>query len=150
LEELRQTEPLRQFRILLVEDTPQDHLLLEESFLVQGLPVAIDLFPDGEELLLLLSRESATLERYGLVVLDAHLPGETSASVLMNLRKFTADRMPPVVVLSSMIAETERALFLEHGAAQVLTKPLDLDGYVSLARRFYEILKDQPGAAGAG
>ena len=139
-----QSKPLR---ILLAEDNTLDCVLLEESFLVAGLDVQIDVIPDGEQFMDLLLRDPRTLATYGLIVLDAHLPRCSTEEMLVGLRDLGAEWTPPVIVFSSMIAETERVRLLSYGARQVLTKPLDLDEYVALAKHFHAVLCGEPSSA---
>jgi len=69
-----------------------------------------------------------------LVLLDLHLPDLPGSEVLRRLRADPATRDVPVVVISADATKEQVAAMLEAGAADYLTKPLDL-------RRFLGVLE---------
>ena len=123
----------------MAEDNPEDALLLEESFRAENLPVVIECVSDGEQLLNRLRQPGFALNHYSLIVLDAHLPRRSAEEVLATLHAGQGALHVPVVILSSMISDSQRDQFLQLGVAAVITKPLDLDEYIALARTLYAI-----------
>ncbi|QWT19006.1 response regulator [Bacillus sp. NP157] len=59
-------------------------------------------------------------ERPDLVVLDVMMPGEDGLSAA---RRLTADKGPPVIILSALGGDTDRIIGLEVGADDYLAKP---------------------------
>jgi len=134
------------WRILLAEDNPQDEFLLREALVNEGVKVELDCVQDGDELLkrlIQLDRDEAPC--YGLVLLDAHLPRRNAGEVLSILSADNKSLNLPVVVLTTMLSEQDKAHLLALGVREVLSKPLDLNEYFSLARRLKSILLGNAG-----
>ena len=70
-----------------------------------------------------------------LIVLDLHLPDMPGAEVLQRLKAERATREVPVVVLTADAAEGLEERVRQLGAADYLTKPLDVP-------RFLHVLAD--------
>lgn len=110
-------EPLR---VLYVEDNPSNVLLMQR------------LLARRTEVLLLLARtgqaalDIARARRPDLVLLDLHLPDLPGVEVLERLLTAHPPGACQVVVLSADALTTTRADALRRGAAQYLTKPLDV------------------------
>ena len=129
-------------RLLLAEDNPYDHELLDEAFRAQGLRVEIDAVLDGDRLLELLRQPETLSKRYGLILLDAHLPKRSATDVLETLRAEGKAIGPPFAVASSIMTESRKAFFLDLGARMVLSKPGDLDEYIAFAHKLHGIFVD--------
>ena len=99
--------------LLLVEDDPEISGMLARFLAGHGFRISRAV--DGRELdrILLASR-------IDLVVLDVMLPGEDGLSICRRLRAASA---VPILMLSALCSETDRALGLETGADDYLPKP---------------------------
>ena len=88
--------------ILLVEDNPNDALLLERVLEGSRLRKTIHLVASGEEALRFLRRESPYEQapRPRLVLLDLYLPGLSGLDVLRAMQQDPLLRAIPVVVLT--------------------------------------------------
>ena len=128
------TNPETARRILLAEDNPHDQFLLEESFAAENLNVQIDSVSDGDQLI---ERLRAAAGSYSVIVLDAHLPKRSAEEVLAVLQAEQGQLPVPVVVLTSLLPEAQKIRFQELGVRAILTKPLDLDEYLVLARTIH-------------
>jgi CheY-like chemotaxis protein len=129
-------------RILLAEDNPQDVFLLQEAFTNANLTVEIQSVNDGDELLKRLLREEPSAPpSIDLVLLDVRLPRRTAPEVLQMLRARRPHFDVPIVVLSSLISPQDRARFVELGTREVLSKPLDLEDYVGMAKTLYSFIR---------
>ena len=145
MKELKETDPKKDFRtarhrILLAEDNPHDCFLLEEAFSNANIAVHIECVPDGDQLLNRLREAQGGNSPFGLIVLDAHLPRRSAEEVLTAIQDGHDQLDIPVVVLSSLISEQEKKRFLELGVHSNLSKPLDLNEYLDLARNLEKIL----------
>jgi two-component system alkaline phosphatase synthesis response regulator PhoP len=77
-----------------------------------------------------------------LIVLDLELPGLSGFEVL---RRIAAQNGPPVILLSGLGSEADRALGLEMGAADCVTKPFSSRELAVRARRLLERTQHTPG-----
>lgn len=126
--------------VLLVEDNPADADLtreaLEASKLVLNLSVAID----GEQCLNFLRHSGAFSHapRPDLILLDLNLPRVSGREVLMEIKKDPGLRTIPVVVLTSSAAETDVVQSYDLGANCYITKPVDLNSFMSIVESVNE------------
>ena len=118
-------------RILAADDSNQDSLLLKEAFDVCSIPVVFECVADGDELR---AKLEVGVDAFDLVLLDNNLPRRTALEVLSDERGLQLVRTVAVVVLSGFVAADDKLRLLELGARAVFAKPVDLDGYVSLAK----------------
>lgn len=77
-----------------------------------------------------------------LVLLDLMLPEEDGLSVLRQLRKNTATRDLPVIILSAKGSEFDKVLGLDNGADDYLPKPF---GMMELLSRIRAVLRRSSG-----
>ena len=124
------------WRILLAEDNPNDVVLLKEAFMAEKLDVEIDCVTDGDQLLKLLTAlGEGTQNPYALVILDVRLPRRSAEEVLLLLAEQELRLGVPLIVLTTLISEQERARLMRLGVTEVLSKPFDLKEYFALARK---------------
>ena len=127
--------------ILLVEDNPQDEMLILRALRKINLANAVDVVRDGQQALDYLFRENEFAGRDGsdhptVILLDIGLPRLSGLEVLERLRSDARTRLLPVVVLTSSDEERDRLRSYENGAASYITKPASLDEFLELARKF--------------
>ena len=120
-------------RILLVEDDPNDVLLLRRAFRSAGLPEPGQVASDGEEAIAYLGGEGAFAdrERYPLpelLLLDLKLPRRSGFEVLAWVREQERTSRLPVVVLTSSRQEDDVRRAYDLGANSYLVKPGSFDG----------------------
>jgi len=110
--------------ILLVED--EEHLAtgIRFNLVAEGYRVAI--VGDGPAALEVIREDP---DRFDLVVLDLMLPGMSGYAVCEALR--SEDNDIPVLILSARTLAEDRARGFEVGADQYMTKPFDLDEFLS-------------------
>lgn len=123
-------------RILHVEDNAEDTLLTNLAFRKAGLPVQIDVAPDGDTAISML----VTCSAEGLpdcVLLDIKLPGKSGLEVLEWLRGQPRFRRLPVVMLTSSVLPEDINAAYNLGANSYLTKPSDLDSLTALIKNFH-------------
>ena len=125
--------------ILLVDDNAGDRLLIRMAF--QGDPALAGLplheAANGRACLDLLARpdENPIGGRPALVLLDLNMPGLSGFEVLDRLQADADTRSVPVIVLTSSDQDGDIATSLDHGAVEVLCKPLDPDRLKRALRR---------------
>ncbi len=116
--------------ILLVEDNPQDEMMILRSLRKVNLANQVDVARDGQQALDYLFREGEFAGRGGadlpaVVLLDINLPRVNGLEVLERLRADQRTRLLPVVILTSSDEERDRLRSYEHGANSFVRKPLD-------------------------
>ncbi|QSW97935.1 response regulator [Haloterrigena alkaliphila] len=122
--------------VLLVEDSPHDVRLLREAFEMTETngETNLHVVTSGSEALAFLGRsaESDADSPPNLVLLDLNLPDHDGLEVLETINAEPTLRRLPTVVLTSSDATDDIARCYDANASAYLTKPTDLDGFVSL------------------
>ncbi|MGH7316217.1 MAG: response regulator transcription factor, partial [Candidatus Rokuibacteriota bacterium] len=108
----------RHFKVLVVDDEPDIVLYLEHVLRRLGYETASA--GNGAEAL-----EKAAADPPDLVLLDVMMPVVDGFAVCRALREREATRLVPVVVMTALQGVDNRVKLLEHGADEVLTKPVD-------------------------
>src|SRR5690606_13010737 len=115
-------------RILIVDDDPGVAGMLRRYLESQGFDVAIA--NDGAQARLAMRGPS-----FDLLLLDLGLPDDNGLSVMAELRLRWSG---PVIIVSGHGESTERAIGLELGADDFVTKPFDLR---ELLARIHSVLR---------
>lgn len=126
----------RAVEILLVEDNPDDVDLTIEAFKESGSRSHLHVVEDGVEALAFLRRRGAHRQapRPALILLDLNLPRKSGHEVLREIKTDPDLRRIPVVVLTTSAADTDVARSYQLAANCYITKPLDLDAFLSVVR----------------
>ena len=121
------TDTPPQRRVLVVEDEPAIRELVSLHLKLEGFGVLPS--GDGAEALRL-----ARTEQFDLIVLDVMLPGLDGVSVLGAIRRDSANRETPILMLTARREESDKVLGLETGADDYLTKPFGVREFVARVR----------------
>ena len=122
-------------QILLVEDNPGDVRLTQEAFRHGRLANELIVCGDGVAAMALLRERQAKNEQQpGLILLDLNLPGRGGLEVLAEIKADTELRVIPVVILTSSGAERDVLQSYERNANAYVTKPIDIDEFLSAIR----------------
>ena len=111
-------------RVLVVEDDAAIRELVSLHLKLEGYGVVPS--ADGSEALRL-----ARAEPFDLIVLDIMLPGLDGISVLGAIRRDSANRTTPILMLTARREEVDKVLGLETGADDYLTKPFGVREFVA-------------------
>ncbi len=103
-------------RVLVVDDDPEVGFVLRKYLEAQGFAVAIA--KDGAN-----ARKAMQAPCFDLVLLDLGLPDGNGLSLVTELRQRWSG---PVIIVSGQGESVERAVGLELGADDYVTKPFDL------------------------
>ncbi len=118
-------------RVLLVEDDPQDVVLILAAFGEVGLGEQIVVVSDGVQAVdYLLARKAFCHRSPGypaVVLLDVKLPLVDGFEVLQQIRSHPGTRLLPVVVLTSSNQERDRLRAYELGANGYVVKTIDFE-----------------------
>lgn len=126
--------------ILLVEDNPQDEMLILRALRKVNLANDVQVVRDGQQALDYLFREGEFGARGGsdlptVVLLDINLPRVSGLDVLSRLRANESTRLLPVVILTSSDEERDRLRSYESGANSFVRKPLDFAEFAETVAR---------------
>src|SRR5689334_2156197 len=127
------TDPIE---ILLVEDNPGDVELTREAPHDGKVHMNLSVVNDGVEALAFLRREGtyAGSPRPDLILLDLNLPRKDGRAVLGEIKQEPALRHIPVVILTSSQAEQDIVRAYDLHANCYVTKPVDLDQFITIVR----------------
>ena len=127
------TDPIE---ILLVEDNPGDVELTREALHDSKVHMRLSVVNDGVEALAFLHREGgyAGAPRPDLILLDLNLPKKDGRAVLGEVKQDPALRHIPVVILTSSQAEQDILRAYDLHANCYVTKPVDLDQFITIVR----------------
>jgi len=133
-------QPSDPIDILLVEPSPGDSRLFEETFRDAKLLNTIHTVSDGESALDFIHQrgEYATEPRPDIVLLEPQLPGKSGIDVLSELKDEPPLEEIPVVVLTSSDAGAE--IVQSHGleADTYMRKPIEPDEFVEFVKSVEE------------
>jgi len=128
------------FDILLVEDNPGDARLAQEALKEGRMTSRLKVVVDGVEAMAYLRREGVYAEspRPDLVLLDLNLPRKDGRQVLAEMKEDPELRRIPVVVLTTSQAGQDILRSYDLHANCYITKPVDLDRFISVVRSIEE------------
>ncbi|MDL1975098.1 MAG: response regulator [Deltaproteobacteria bacterium] len=130
------TKTVEPLELLLVEDNPGDVRLTEEALREGRVYNKIHVVDDGVEALAFLRREGryADARRPDIILLDLNLPKKDGREVLEEIKSDKALKRIPVVVLTTSEAEQDILRVYNLHANCYVTKPLDLDQFMSVVK----------------
>ena len=143
---------IERYTILLVEDNPNDILLIQRAFRKAQLANSIQMVENGEEAVAYLAGQGpyADRERYplpALILLNLKLPRKSGLETLAWLRQQPGLKRLPVVVLTSSREPSDINRAYDLGANSYLTKPAALDALpdvVKILSLYWLTLNEKP------
>ena len=126
-------------KLLLVDDSKEDRFLIKQALADCGLDCEVEEALDGEEAELLLSKcmHDDTLPH--VVILDLVLPKRSGVEVLEELFSKGIAQRTRIIVLSSVLPESENLRLRKMGVWQVFEKPIDLNEFLALGKRVKDV-----------
>ena len=129
------------YKILVVDDDPEDHFIMQEYFTEAGLGDAVVFRENGEEALNYLG-ELPLDGLPALIVLDLNMPVLNGLQTLTMLKGLPDLRHIQVVIYSTSNNEHERQQCLERGARDYFVKPFTLHDGTLMVERFRQMLQE--------
>ncbi|MFO8155330.1 MAG: response regulator [Pseudomonadota bacterium] len=125
------TAPRERAEILLVEDEPADAHLTRFAFEEAGIAVHLHHVSHGFAALDFLHRRPpyGDAPRPGLILLDLNMPRMNGYEFMTALRGEPGFADIPVVVLTTSDVERDVEATRDHGAADYIVKPVDMDAF---------------------
>jgi CheY-like chemotaxis protein len=142
----------RAFPILLVEDSPDDALLIQRAFRKANLANPVQLVRDGEEAVAYLSGAEPYQDRTRFpipvfMLLDLKLPRRSGLEVLAWVRQESAVKRLPVVVLTSSRESVDVNRAYDLGVNSYLTKPVGFEALLEMVKNvnlYWLVLNENP------
>ena len=125
--------------VLLVEDNPDDVLLIQRAFRKARLPYPLHQVGNGEEAINYLDGKGIYANRQqhplpGLLLLDLKLPRTSGMEVLAWLKTQPGLSQLPVVVFTSSREDSDIQRAYELGANSYLVKPVHFDDLLEMVQ----------------
>jgi two-component system response regulator len=127
---------MRHHHLLYVDDNPGDIELVREAFRRHGGRVTVEAVENGAQAIDYLARKGARFADApipDLVLLDLRLPVLDGAQVAAEMRRLSAWRDIPIIILSSSAERGDVDAAYAAGATLYITKPAAWDGYERMA-----------------
>jgi DNA-binding response OmpR family regulator len=129
--------------ILLVEDDPNDVLLVKRAFRKANVANPLQVVSDGEAAVAYLAGQGNFTDRArfplpAVVLLDLKLPRKSGLEVLVWLREQADLKRLPVVVLTSSSEAGDVNRAYELGANSYLVKPVAFENLLNLVKALHQ------------
>jgi CheY-like chemotaxis protein len=130
----------RAVEILLVEDDPGDELITREALQHNKFQNKLHVAHDGQEGLDFLYRRNGFEDapRPDLILLDLNLPKYDGRQLLEKVKSDVELARIPIVVLTTSSAEEDIVRSYRLHANAYVSKPVDLDQFISAVRQIDE------------
>ena len=131
-------------RIVVVEDSPADVLLLRHALNQHDEAYELEVLKDGAEALAFIAAQRGypPEPKPCVIVLDLHLPKHDGLAVLTALRKEPSLSHIRVVALSGFASPRDEAEVHSLGVRMYCEKPGDLDSWIALASDILRICRE--------
>ncbi len=140
---------LKNVKILLVEDNPDDVELTLRAFKKNNLANEIVVARDGEEALEILfglKEDVLKQKRPDLILLDLKLPKVNGLEVLQQIKGHSQTKLIPIVILTSSREEDDLIKSYQLGVNSYIRKPVDFDKFTEVVMQLglYWLLLNEP------
>ena len=126
--------------ILMAEDSPTDAELAQEAFKNGKLVNELIIVSDGVEAMQYMRKEGQYADAISpdLIVLDLNMPRKDGRQVLKELKEDSRFKHIPVVILTTSEDEADVLRSYQLQASCYVTKPLDFDNFLHVAKQIKE------------
>jgi CheY-like chemotaxis protein len=121
--------------VLLVEDNPDDVVMIREAFEQSLVPIQLYVVSNGEQAIKFVRRTDVTAPRPSLILLDLNLPIRNGLDVLADLKSDAEFGSIPIIILTtSQYPGDVQQCYSLHANAYIV-KPADFDGFADVIRQ---------------
>jgi two-component system, response regulator len=143
---------MRNGKIFLVEDNPNDVALTRRALNKSGMANPLVVAEDGQEALDYLFGTGAfqgrdPLDVPALILLDLKLPKINGLEILKRIRADPRTRRIPVVIMTSSNQEEDRATGYDIGVNSYIQKPVSFERFVTAISQlgiYWLLLNEEP------
>ncbi|MDD5165988.1 MAG: response regulator [Candidatus Omnitrophica bacterium] len=133
-------EKTRFTKILLVEDNPDDILIIERALKEARVINKVWIARDGQEAMDFLQHKGkyedpALAPRPGLILLDINLPKVNGLEVLKKIKEDDNFKRIPTVMLTVSKRDEDIVKSYNYGCNSFIQKPLEFEKFVDLVRQ---------------
>ncbi|MBS1564698.1 MAG: response regulator [Bacteroidetes bacterium] len=132
---------MSQNKILLVDDDPEDRMIVQDGLKELGADNLLEFAENGEVALALLGKHALQGTLPGLVVLDLNMPKMNGTQILKALKEDPRFRHIPVIIYSTSINPLEKDRCLQLGAHSYIIKPVSFQESIDTARLFMDFCR---------
>jgi CheY-like chemotaxis protein len=145
---------LAPFRILLVEDNPNDIEITRRALQKGQLKNELTIARDGQEAIdLLFGRAGDPALLPGLILLDLNLPRVDGREVLSRIKSDPELRRIPVIVLTTSTREEDVVRSYDLGVNTFISKPVRFEDFIKVIgaiQEYWIVIATLPPATPAG
>jgi len=125
-------------KILLVDDDPEDRMIVQDGLQELGAGDVLEFAENGELALALLNKNFENNTIPCLIVLDLNMPRMSGTQILNALKEDIRFKDIPVIIYSTSINPLEKERCLELGAHSYIIKPVSFKESIETAHLFME------------
>lgn len=130
------------FTILLVDDDPDDRVLIDEAFQEIGYEASVKKFIDGKALLHYLGNIEPEVYP-SLIVLDNSLPELEASDIITLLKENPAYKSIPVVIYTTGVSPSKKEKLLAQGAHACFEKGSNMQDLIRMATELKRLAQSQ-------
>lgn len=133
---------MRQFSILLVEDSKHDVLIARRAWRVNRISNKLHIVPHGQACLDFLRnegkyRDREQFSRPGIILMDIRMPVMGGIECLQLIKSDPELKQIPVVMLTTSKEDTDRVRSYKLGCNTFIQKPVDFDKMVKAMKAIH-------------
>tara|TARA_B110000483_G_scaffold56082_1_gene70179 strand:+ start:24137 stop:24580 length:444 start_codon:yes stop_codon:yes gene_type:complete len=132
--------PSKKNRIILIDDSPSEPILLGSAIEKSGRPILLESFDDSvyavKELVRRAKKDKEMMP--SLILLDLNMPGYSGIEVLKKLRKEGSFCFIPIIVMTSSSLDSDMVEVIREGAKCVIVKPIGHKKYVEVVQKTFD------------
>ena len=144
---------LAPFRILLVEDNPNDIEITRRALDKGQVKNELTIARDGQEALDILFGSRSKTSLPGLILLDLNLPRVDGREVLSRIKGDPVLKRIPVIVLTTSTREEDVVRTYDLGVNTFISKPVRFEDFIKVVaaiQEYWIVIATLPPAAAAG
>jgi len=144
---------LAPFRILLVEDNPNDIEITRRALDKGQVKNELTIARDGQEALDILFGSRSKTSLPGLILLDLNLPRVDGREVLSRIKGDPLLKRIPVIVLTTSTREEDVVRTYDLGVNTFISKPVRFEDFIKVVaaiQEYWIVIATLPPAAAAG